>query len=103
MGFKLVTVGEGPISIDGSHVLAKSTCDPYLYACRLKTGEAFVFEDATVEEDFVHFNNVRLLENFPDQVVQRVDSGPWFEKEGSLQRGLDVRKDQIVWLIDSAS
>jgi hypothetical protein len=78
---------------EGSRVLAKAQEDTFIFACRLKTGEAFTFEHAEVEKNWVHFQGLRHLEGFPE---------PQRQASPEIERGLDVQKDTIAWIMDGS-
>lgn len=78
----------------GSSVLAKAQFDPFRYAVRLKTGEAFKFEDAEITNGWVHFSGVGYVEGFPEPVR---------EINPTLDRGIDVRIENIAWILDGTS
>jgi hypothetical protein len=67
--------------------LAKAMHDPFSYALRLRTGEEFEFESAELETPgWVHLREVRGIHPFP---------------HGPVERGIDVRISEIVWVLDA--
>jgi hypothetical protein len=82
--------------LHGSHVLTKSINDPFYYAVRLKDGAAFRFEYARGEEgsEFITFCGLQNISGVPEALMRLTQD---------FYRGLEVRKDQIVWIADGNS
>jgi len=78
----------------GSSVFAKAQEDPFRYACRLRTGESFSFEYAVITGEWAHFTQCRDMTGFPE---------PMLQTNPKLDRGLDVRVSEIIWMLDSTS
>jgi hypothetical protein len=82
--------------LHGSAVLAKSINDPFYYAVRLKDGASFRFEYAKGEEgsEFITFCGLENISGVPEALLNLTQD---------FYRGLEVRKDQIVWIADGNS
>lgn len=75
----------------GSHVLAKACVDPFSYALKLRSGEIITFTEARfVNPGWVWIDFCPLDE-------QPTGYGIPFDTE----RGIDVRLDEIVWVMDA--
>ena len=82
-------------SIVGSEALAKSCCDPFDYALKLKTGEIIFFESAkVVSKDWLHLNLNDLHSD--NQQTEKLNK---LQLPG--ERGVDVRISEIVWVMDA--
>ncbi len=79
------------LAILGSHALAKACQDPFDYALKLRTGEVIRFHSAEVyRPGWVHLGVFD-----PDQQPDK-DRLPF-----KADRGVDVRIDDIVWVMDA--
>lgn len=74
-------------AILGSHALAKSCEDPFMYALKLRTGEVIEYESAEV---LANENWLKL------KGIMQTNSQPFL-----ADRGMDVRISDIVWVMDA--
>jgi hypothetical protein len=75
----------------GSRALAKACVDHYDYALKLRTGEVIRFTDAEIiRPGWIH------LEVCEPDVQPRMNRLPF-----TAGRGIDVRIDEIVWVMDA--
>lgn len=72
--------------------LRKACCDPFDYACGLRTGEVVRFNQAEVHGEWV------TLRGMPDSkgAYEAIDGMPY-----PCPRGVDVRLADIVWVADA--
>jgi hypothetical protein len=75
----------------GSHVLAKACVDPFDYALKLRTGEVIRF----IRAEYLRPGWIWIDFLSPDE--QPPGHGIPFDTE----RGMDVRIDEIVWVMDA--
>jgi hypothetical protein len=66
--------------------LRKATGDPYEYAALARTGYWLLFTEASIRGEWVHLDGIRGT-NMPI---------------GPLERGIDIRLDEIVAVADQA-
>ncbi len=74
-----------------SNVLAKCVSDQFTYYLRVRTGEVFQFEIAEIFGEWLHLENCRIVECGTPLSA------------GEMQRGIDVRLSDIVWIQDPGS
>lgn len=79
--------GETPSPSSWRTTLEKAQEDHFTYLLRLRTGELVHFAKASMAGDFVHLTDCRIL--FPPDLA-----------DSRFDRGMDVRKDAIVWVAD---
>lgn len=80
-------LGQGESPLAWETVLEKAEDDYFTYLMRLRTGEIVHFAKAIMAGEFVHLTDCRIL--FPPDLV-----------DSKFDRGMDVRKDAIVWVAD---
>jgi hypothetical protein len=81
------------VTKDWPWVLRKACSDSWYYACRLRSGEVIHFESAEPSNPYyVRLNGVRFLRGDPGEL-----------EVCGYGRGLEVRVDQIAWIVDGDS
>jgi len=73
--------------------LLKATLDHWQYFAMLTTGETVSFQEADIAGDWVTLKGAKFLPRYADQLKEQL----------LLGRGIVVRVDQIVWVVDEDS
>ena len=76
-----------PSPVSWQTTLQKAQEDHFTYLLRLRSGELVHFARASMAGEFVHLTDCQIL--FPPELT-----------DSKFDRGMDVRKDAIVWVAD---